>query len=222
MQFHRRFREAGGQGNRPWAILLVLAMAASLPAVWAAEPARWTPTDPPNKPIGQAKGIFPGRVVWLHEPNVARWDGDPKSGGWYEDRFTDPALAEQMLSRTLRLVTGAKTDAEAWALLFGHYNRTHARGDAGYKPGEKVAVKLNLNCCKRQAEPTQGFFNTPQLTRALLRQMVPPGRNPGRGHHGLRRLAVRQRRDLRSLPRGIPGHPLRGPRRGRRPVQDRA
>ena len=45
---------------------------------WAAEatesadsaPARWRPADPPNQPIGQAKGIFPGRVVWIHDPSV--------------------------------------------------------------------------------------------------------------------------------------------------------
>ena len=118
------------------------------------------------------KGIFPGRVVWIHNPAVVRWDGNPASGGWYEDKFTDPALAAQMLSQSLRRLTGADADAGAWAALFRHYNRTHGRGDVGYQPGERVAVKLNLNCCKRQADPAQGFFNTPQLTLALLRQLV--------------------------------------------------
>jgi uncharacterized protein (DUF362 family) len=149
-----------------------IAVLAAEPAGSASEPGRWAPTDPPNQPIGQAKGIFPGRVVWIHEPKVAKWDGNPASGGWYEDRFTDPVLAEQMLSRSLQAATGAKSDSQAWDLLLRHFNRTHGRGDVGYRPGEKVAVKLNLNCCKRQADPSQGFFNTPQVTRALLRQMV--------------------------------------------------
>ncbi len=135
-------------------------------------PARWTPADPPNRPIGQARGLFPGRVVWTHDPKAARWDGDTQSGGWFEDRFTDPAMADQMLTRTLRQLTGAKTDAETWAALFRHYNRTHGRGDAGYRPGEKVAVKLNMNCSKRRADSAQGLYNTPQLTMALLRQLV--------------------------------------------------
>lgn len=151
------------------------------PAVWtarAAQPAdaaaatRWTPVEPPNRPIGQAKGIFPGRVVWIHRPEAAKWDGNTASGGWFEDKFTDPVLAEQMLSKTLRLVAGAESDAATWAALFGHFNRTHGRGEAGYKPGEKVAVKLNLNCALRKADPKQGFYNTPQLTLALLRQLV--------------------------------------------------
>ncbi|NUQ65341.1 MAG: DUF362 domain-containing protein [Pirellulales bacterium] len=156
-------------------------LSSALPAtggstVWAAEstaaPARWRPDEPPNRPIGTAKGIFPGRVVWIHDPAAARWDGDTKAGGWYEDRFTDPAAADRMLSQTLRALTGANSDSQAWKSLFQQFNQSRARGSAGYQPGEKVAVKLNLNCCKRRVDPTQGFYNTPQLTVALLRQLV--------------------------------------------------
>ena len=40
-------------------------------------------------------------------------------------------------------------------------NRSHGRGTTGYKPGEKVAVKLNLNCAERKVDPTDGPYNTP-------------------------------------------------------------
>lgn len=177
-RFPHWFPPAGRWG---WAAVVGLAMLQPIcvpaqgggaPADKRPAPARWVPADPPNQPIGEAKGIFPGRVVWVHDPRAAKWDGDTSRGGWYEDRFTDPAVAEEMLRKSLRLLTGAKTDAEAWAALFRHYNRTHGRGDAGYRPGETVAVKLNLNSAKRRMEPTQGLYNTPQLTRALLRQLV--------------------------------------------------
>lgn len=135
-------------------------------------PARWAPTEPPNRPIGRPKGMFPGRVVWMHDPAVAQWDGNPATGGWFEDRFVDAALAGGMLSETLRILTGTKTVADAWSSLFRHFNQTHGRGDAGYRPGEKIAVKLNLNCSQREADPKQGLYNTPQLTIALLRQLV--------------------------------------------------
>jgi hypothetical protein len=149
-------------------------------AAWSAEapetsnspPSRWKPAERANQPIGKPRGIFPGRVVWLHDPGAACWDGDTRSGGWYEDRFTDPALADEMLSKTLRVLTGAKTDSQAWQHLFQHFNQTRGRGSGGYQPGEKVAVKLNLNCCQRRVDPKQGFYNTPQLTMALLRQLV--------------------------------------------------
>jgi len=153
-------------------MLLATAEAAQTAERSGSAAAPWKATDRPNEPMGQAKGIFPGRVVWIHEPKVAQWDGKTASGGWYEDKFTDPVLAEQMLSQTLRRLTGAKTDAEAWGALFRHHNRARGRGDVGHRPGEIVAVKLNLNCSRRQAGPTQGFYNTPQLSRALLRQLV--------------------------------------------------
>lgn len=136
-------------------------------------PARWSPADPPNHPIGQARGIFPGRVVWIHQPRVARWDGNPANGGWYEDRFTDPDLAAQMLSQSLRLLTGTTNDRAAWGALFRHFNRTHGRGDTGYQIGQKVAIKLNMNCSPGHApSAAHGLYNTPQVTLALLRQLV--------------------------------------------------
>jgi hypothetical protein len=33
-------------------------------------------------------------------------------------------------------------------------------------------LKLNLNCSKRQADPAPGLYNTPQMTSALLHQLV--------------------------------------------------
>lgn len=159
------------------AIGLALAQEQASGAVAAPEglsqPTRWHPTDPPNRPIGRARGIFPGRVVWIHEPAVARWTGDPANGGWYEDNFTDPVLAAQMLSRALRLLAGAPSDRAAWDALFRHFNRTHGRGDIGYRPGQLVAIKLNMNCSPGPAaDPSHGLYNTPQVTLALLRQLV--------------------------------------------------
>lgn len=138
----------------------------------AALSARWSPAEPPNQPLGTGCGIFPGRVVWVRDAGVAGWPGDAPAGGWYEDRFVNAARADQMLRETVRLVTGAKTDAAAWQHLFRDHNRRRGRGDVGYQPGEKVVVKLNLNCCQRRVTPTQGFYNTPQVTQALLRQLV--------------------------------------------------
>src|ERR1022692_1243573 len=38
-----------------------------------------------------------------------------------------------------------KNDAQAWSSIFHYYNRTHGRGTVGYRPGEKIAIKANLN-----------------------------------------------------------------------------
>src|SRR5579859_6777767 len=31
--------------------------------------------NPPHGPLGLAKGIFPGRVVWVHAPDATSWSG---------------------------------------------------------------------------------------------------------------------------------------------------
>ncbi len=171
-------------GSRPWrarcaaldrrAFLGVVGAAMFSPPAAASLPASapWVASEGPNAPIGQEQGIFPGRVVWMHDPQAAMWDGNPEHGGWYEDRWTNPLLADQMLSRALRCQTGAESDPAAWALLFQHYNAKRGRAGAGYRPGELVVVKLNLNCSQRQSDPSIGLYNTPQMTKALVRQLV--------------------------------------------------
>jgi hypothetical protein len=166
--------------NGRWPGLVGLAVLILLPGASGAadakqqvtKPQRWAPCEPCNQPLGQARGICPGRVVWMHDPKAVQWDGNPASGGWFEDKFTDPGRVEQMFSKSLCRLTNTKTDAEAWKALFRYYNRTRRRGDIAYRPGEKVAVKLNLNCSKRQADPRQNLDITPQLTRVLLRHLV--------------------------------------------------
>ena len=143
-----------------WACLL--ACAAVLAAGAHLAPAGWQPTDPPNAPIGEARGIHPGRVVWVYDPAVAHWD--EKTGHWWDDANTDPAGAERMVRHAVCWLTGERTDAAAWDALFRHFNRAHGRGESGYKPGEKIAVKVNFN--------SGGCCNSPQITLALLRQLV--------------------------------------------------
>ena len=86
----------------------------------------------PNKPIGEGKGISPGRGVWVHNPEVATWDG--KTGEWWEDAYTNGPLVEKMMSRSLQGLSGKKTDKEAWDALFRHFNKVRHNTDAGYKP----------------------------------------------------------------------------------------
>jgi len=144
-------------------------------AVWglgrSSEPAAatWDPSDGPNQPIGVAKGIHPGRVVWAHEPDATSWNGS--SNYWWTDGNTDPGRVEAMLSRSLRTLAGERTDEAAWRAVFRHFNRTHGRGDRGYEAGEGVAIKINLNVSPDYAA-TNEPIPTPQLVRGLLRQLI--------------------------------------------------
>ena len=139
----------------------------------AAEPPVWVPTDAPNNPIGEGKGIFPGRVTWIRDVKATRWDG--KTGKWWEPGNIDETVLAEMFSKSLRSLSGAPTDAEAWTKLFAHFNKTHGRGDHGWQPGEVIAVKINCNNTYKFDDVDNNIDQSPQATRALLRQLTGPG-----------------------------------------------
>ena len=110
--------------------------------------------------MGVGKGIHPGRVVWAHEPEAATWDG--RTGNWWDDANTDSRLVDGMVSGSLQSLTGEKTNKQAWDQLFKHFNHTRNLGNAGYRPGEKVVIKLNSNGC--------GYFGTTAQTTGYRRR----------------------------------------------------
>ncbi|MHC4075895.1 MAG: hypothetical protein ACYSRZ_05720, partial [Planctomycetota bacterium] len=134
-------------------------------------PTWYEPFDPPNTPIGQAKGIFPGRVVWVYEPDATSWDG--QSGYWWEDQNTDQQVVTDMLTDAICNLASEPSAAIAWDSLFKNYNNTHGNGNVGYQAGQKIAIKLNLNMInKDHSSGGNGTFTAPQVVLALLRQLV--------------------------------------------------
>jgi len=103
----------------------------------------FVPSDPPNSPMGAAKGIHPGRVVWIRDANATSWNGT--SGSWWDDNNTDQEVVDTMISTSLLALTGKSSDEAAWDALFRHFNETHGSGNVGYQSGEKIAIKINKN-----------------------------------------------------------------------------
>jgi len=143
------------------------------PAPVAADPPVWTPSEGPNSPLGEAKGIFPGRVTWVRDASATRWDG--KTGKWWEPGNINEEALARMFSKSLRGLTGAATDTDAWEKLFRHFNKTHGRGDRGWGPGELIAVKINCNNTYAADDVDNNIDQSPQATRALLHQLTGPG-----------------------------------------------
>jgi uncharacterized protein (DUF362 family) len=127
-----------------------------------------------NVPLGVARGVYPGRVVWARDPKAAHWTGHIESATdqWWMESSTDQARVDAMLSATLRKLTGASSDEAAWKTVFTYYN-SRARGlqQAGYHPGEIVAVKVNLNNSS-VAGPGNVVNVSPQVALAMVRQLV--------------------------------------------------
>jgi hypothetical protein len=96
----------------------------------------------PLSPLGVPRGVVPGRVTWAHDPAAMTWDG---TGSWWTDANNEQSVIDRMVSRSICGLTNQKNDAPAWSSIFQYFNRTHGRGKAGYKAGEKIAIKANLN-----------------------------------------------------------------------------
>jgi hypothetical protein len=130
----------------------------------------FVPSDGPNAPVGIARGRFPGRVVWMWDSSAARWNGT--SGNWWSEANTNQTVVDSMLSRSLRSLTGTTTDSASWNSLFSYFNMQHGKGSAGYRAGEKIAVKINLNNSTGPGNPGNSSLATPQTVLSLLRQLV--------------------------------------------------
>jgi len=175
----RRARAMMRQARYTLAGLCLAATAAGLGVAYLGSPAEpaaaqdttpFVPTEGSNQPIGEGQGIFPGRVVWVHDADATNWDG--KTGYWWEDRNTDPVVVGDMVSRSLRALTGTTSDAAAWDTLFRYFNSRHGKGDTGYRRGERIAVKLNLNQVGGYGGLENRSVSGPQMVLALLRQLV--------------------------------------------------
>jgi len=136
----------------------------------------------PNAPIGVARGIHPGRVVWVHDPAATNWNG-PGDGHWWQSGHTDQAVVDRMMSRAICELTGEARDAAAWDRLLRHFNRARGKEEVGYRPGQKITVKVNFVGFiwrwdavdpESYALATRAdYMNTsPQMILALLRQLT--------------------------------------------------
>lgn len=123
-----------------------------------------------NEPIGEAKGLFPGRVVWVQNTNATNENFEPGIQDEWAYNYTDETTIQQMLAKALKNYTETSSSSLAWDALFKSFNNSHDRGDVGYTTGEKIAIKINLTnqCCIEEAR----MDATPQLINALLYQLI--------------------------------------------------
>jgi len=153
------------------------------PGRGAVPPEPWIPSEGPNKPMGEGRGVHPGRVVWVHNPEVATWDGVTQqrplavlkgTGEWWDDSNCNPEICTEMVSTAVRGLAGEKTEKKSWEMIFKNFNDTHGFGNKGYKAGEKIAIKINMNNDRSNTKPWPWGrgMPSPQLVQAFLRQLV--------------------------------------------------
>jgi hypothetical protein len=132
--------------------------------------APYVPLDGANKPMGTARGIFPGRVVWSHDPSATSWNGT--SGYWFEAKNTDQEKVNAMMAKSVLSLTGKETQPEAWSAIFKYFNNQHGKGAVGYSAGENIGIKINQNTARLSRADTNLINATPQSIVAVIDQLV--------------------------------------------------
>ncbi len=138
----------------------------------------------PNDPIGTARGIHPGRVVWVHDPNATDWEGYRSDEYWWEPNQTDINVVENMMKLAIRGIAGEPNDRDSWDAIFRYFNVNRGKGDIGYQPGERMMIKVNLTTCNartplvdpltydKKDHVLNNIDNAPQMLLCLLRHLV--------------------------------------------------
>jgi len=138
----------------------------------------------PNEPIGEAKGIFPGRVVWVHNPDATNENFTPStSSGYFDQVNNNQAVIDRMVSTAIQELTGQETDSAAWRAIFEFHNTTRGKGAVNYSAGEKVFIKTNSvsgwwgNYSSSDLSRTKNnYYNvtetSPGFVLAVMRQLV--------------------------------------------------
>lgn len=130
---------------------------------------------PKHEPIGVGQGINPGRVVWTHDPKAVHWSG--ADYWWKPENFDQSRILAMTRDGVMRL-TGEDTPKKAWNALFEWRNAKNGK-TGGYKPGQKIAIKVNMNGAGENYDDPHGQygvpFGNPLLLQTLLRSMADDG-----------------------------------------------
>ncbi|MBN1867008.1 DUF362 domain-containing protein [Candidatus Sumerlaeota bacterium] len=175
----RRARRYLGEARYVVASLCLVAMLACIVLTGDANPsiagAEFIPPDPPNTPMGVARGIFPGRVTWAWDPDATYWSSIWNNSStifYWDDDHTSQTAVDVMVSKNLQWLTGETTDADAWDALFRYFNQQHGKGDVGYTAGEKVYVKPNHVQQRAHDWNNNRPDIVPQIELSMLKQLV--------------------------------------------------
>jgi len=138
-----------------------------------------------NSPTGEGKGIFPGRVVWVYNPDATNENCVPNRVGhaWWMPENNNQEVIDGMVSEAIQSLTGETSDQDAWNEIFKYHNATRGKGEIPYMPGEKIFIKINNtsgwggNYRTRDlsvvANGSYGISETsPQIILSLLRHLV--------------------------------------------------
>ncbi len=133
-------------------------------AIFQTTETRTGPEDGPNQPIGTAKGIFPGRVVWVWNPDATNEKFEHNNFENYDyfvgPQNNNPEVIASMFRNGILKLTGEKSTTKAWDAMFRFFNKKKYGKATGYSKGEKIFIKINQGQSRwilSQADKDSGF-----------------------------------------------------------------
>jgi hypothetical protein len=122
------------------------------------------PDDGPNQPFGQAKGVNPGRVVWVWNPDATNKNCIPgfDTQDWYWlPQNTNEKVVGTMFRDSVMKLTGKSTVKDSWEILFHSFNTNKSQKNKGYTKGEKIFIKTNQGTARwvlNQENKDNGYY----------------------------------------------------------------
>jgi hypothetical protein len=146
------------------------------------------PDDGPNQPMGKATGIFPGRVVWIWNPDATNEKfehNDFPTYNWYfSPQNNNPDVIGKMFRDGILELTGEKNAKKAWESVFVFFNLKKHNQKRGYQAGEKIFIKINQGQSRWvlvQQDKDNGFYLPKTLAEGQERRtsnFVPTEQGP--------------------------------------------
>jgi hypothetical protein len=137
------------------------------------------PDDGPNQPFGKATGIFPGRVVWIWNPDATNEKFEHnnfETYDWFVDaKNTNEKVVGKMFRDGLVKLTGKKTVDKSWDAVFRNFNVKKVNQDKGYTKGEKIFIKINQGQSRwvlLQEDKNNGYYIPKTLKKEEERRKV--------------------------------------------------
>ena len=143
---------------------LIISMTNSAKDVYAAALPATGPDDGPNQPSGVEQGVHPGRVVWVWNPEATNENCVTcfDTQDWFfKPENTNREVVRDMIRSSLTGLTGEKTIARSWDVLFRYHNHKKHNIKAGYRKGEKILIKINQGTSRlglNVEEKEKGFY----------------------------------------------------------------
>ena len=114
------FRKARSSFSRSRYLIGILCLVVSIGCVFvsltltAEKEAVVADPHPVNEPVGVARGVHPGRAVWVHDPNATDRQGPGMGDGhWWQSEHTDQQVVDEMMLKAIRAVAGELDISEA-------------------------------------------------------------------------------------------------------------